>query len=109
MTTARRLNAPDPLVIAMAKTIQADPEDPILMILADRNELKLSDSETVAPPRCWNQDSASTTARSTIRSIRCALRDHAQAGLRAHGLHRARLAREIARRDRARHGRYPRQ
>ena len=42
------LNAPDPHVIAMAKTIQADPEDPIPMILADRNELKLSDSETVA-------------------------------------------------------------
>jgi hypothetical protein len=42
------LNAPDPHVVAMAKTIVADPEDPIPMILADRNEIKLSDSETVA-------------------------------------------------------------
>jgi Spy/CpxP family protein refolding chaperone len=40
--------APDEHVIAMAKTIAADPEDPIPMILADRNEIKLADSQTVA-------------------------------------------------------------
>ena len=42
------LNAPDPHVVAMAKAISADPEDPIPMILGDRNEIKLSDSQTVA-------------------------------------------------------------
>ena len=40
--------APDPHVIAMAKTIAADPEDPIPMILADRSEIKLADSQSVA-------------------------------------------------------------
>jgi hypothetical protein len=43
-----QLNAPDPHVVAMAKTIAADPEDPLPMILADRNEIKLTDSQTVA-------------------------------------------------------------
>lgn len=42
------LNAPDPHVVAMAKIMVADPEDPIPMILADRNEIKLNDSATVA-------------------------------------------------------------
>jgi hypothetical protein len=42
------LNSPDPHVVAMAKVISADPEDPIPMILADRNEIKLTDSQTVA-------------------------------------------------------------
>lgn len=41
------LNAPDPHIVAMAKSISADPEDPIPMILADRNEIKLTDSQTV--------------------------------------------------------------
>jgi hypothetical protein len=39
---------PDPHVVAMAKTIVADPEDPIPMILADRSDIKLADSQTVA-------------------------------------------------------------
>jgi hypothetical protein len=42
------LNSPDPHVVAMAKAISADPEDPLPMILADRNEIKLTDSQTVA-------------------------------------------------------------
>jgi hypothetical protein len=42
------MNAPDPHVIAMAKAISADPEDPLPMILADRNEIKLTDSQTVS-------------------------------------------------------------
>jgi hypothetical protein len=41
------LNTPDPHVVAMAKAISADPEDPLPMILADRNEIKLTDSQTV--------------------------------------------------------------
>jgi hypothetical protein len=39
---------PDPHVVAMAKIIAADPEDPIPMILADRSDIKLADSQTVA-------------------------------------------------------------
>lgn len=38
----------DPHLIAMAKTIAADPENPIPLILADRADLKLADSQTVA-------------------------------------------------------------
>jgi len=41
-------NTPDPHVVAMAKAIAADPEDPIPMILGDRNEIKLADSQIVA-------------------------------------------------------------
>jgi hypothetical protein len=40
-------NAPDPHVVAMAKAISADPEDPIPLILGDRNDIKLTDSQTV--------------------------------------------------------------
>jgi hypothetical protein len=42
------VNAPDPHVVAMAKVIAPDPEDPLPMILADRNEIKLTDSQTVS-------------------------------------------------------------
>jgi hypothetical protein len=38
----------DPHLVAMAKTVAADPENPIPLILADRADLKLADSQTVA-------------------------------------------------------------
>jgi hypothetical protein len=39
---------PDPHLVAMAKTIATDPENPIPLMLADRGNLKLADNQTVA-------------------------------------------------------------
>jgi len=64
------LNAPDPHVIAMAKTIQADPEDPIPMILADRKSVGDDTLERMmaAPVRAIMQRLAVLLKPSDLRS-----------------------------------------
>lgn len=88
----RNANAePDPHLVAMAKTIATDPENPIPLMLADRGNLKLADSQTVALSAI---QSKLALANGPIRAVLDSLRPPADSGKRPDYAHMDSVARD---------------
>lgn len=88
----RNANAePDPHLVAMAKTIATDPENPIPLMLADRGNLKLADSQTVALSVI---QSKLALANRPIRAVLDSLRPPQDSGKRPDYAHMDSVARD---------------